>query len=189
MAEEDAFAEAWAVVQRRLGTIDSDISGIETRRRELRDEIARLDEREEKLTSERTKLARSDAAFRLIEDGQPLLGQDTMAKVSLPAIGSEEAPRRKGPRGPRAESTWNKLLHIIYIAGEDGLTENTLIELLPDAKATTIKQYVGRALRDDLITCKGDMIYNRSITMEADEDTAAGERDETEGESFREAAE
>ena len=107
---------------------------------------AALEVEYERIGAELAKLRLAENALRAIVEETPIeeLG------LPLPSAGPAQGPDRgearvsgrRGPRGPRANSTKGRLKALIDGAGPQGLSQPQILRALPDAAPATINAYL-----------------------------------------------
>lgn len=100
----------------------------------------------ERIGAELAKLRLAENALRAIIEDTPIeelgLSMPSAAPASNPDRGEARASGRRGPRGPRANSTKGRLKSLIDGAGPQGLSQPQILRALPDAAPATINAYL-----------------------------------------------
>jgi hypothetical protein len=115
--------------------------------------LADVSERRAALEAEYERIGAELAKLRLAENALRAIVEDTPIGdlgLSLPSVGQGVGPDRgeprasgrRGPRGPRANSTKGRLKALIDGAGPQGLSQPQILRALPDAAPTTINAYL-----------------------------------------------
>ncbi|KMO38302.1 hypothetical protein VP06_06460 [Methylobacterium aquaticum] len=107
---------------------------------------AALEAEYERIGTELAKLRLAENALRAIIEETPIedlgLLPPSAGPVPSPERGEPRASGRRGPRGPRANSTKGRLKALIDGAGPQGLSQPQILRALPDAAPTTINAYL-----------------------------------------------
>lgn len=132
MSENDALMKALADVSERRAALEAEY---------------------ERIGAELAKLRLAENALRAIVEDTPIEDLGLARPAAGPAsgfaggsaggVGAEaRAGGRRGPRGPRANSTKGRLKALIDGAGPQGLSQPQILRALPDAAPTTINAYL-----------------------------------------------
>ncbi|NGM35976.1 hypothetical protein G4G93_18925 [Methylobacterium sp. DB0501] len=107
---------------------------------------AALEAEYERIGTELAKLRLAENALRAIIEDTPIedlgLSLPSAGPASGPDRGEPRASGRRGPRGPRANSTKGRLKALIDGAGPQGLSQPQILRALPDAAPATINAYL-----------------------------------------------
>ncbi|WP_245442842.1 hypothetical protein [Methylobacterium terrae] len=107
---------------------------------------AALEVEYERIGAELAKLRLAENALRAIIEDTPIeelgLSLPSSGAASGPDRGEPRASGRRGPRGPRANSTKGRLKALIDGAGPQGLSQPQILRALPDAAPATINAYL-----------------------------------------------
>jgi hypothetical protein len=142
---------------------------------------AALEAEYERIGAELAKLRLAENALRAIIEDTPIedlgLSLPLPGPASAPDRGEPRASGRRGPRGPRANSTKGRLKALIDGAGPQGLSQPQILRALPDAAPTTINAYLS-----SMVTAGEALLVGNFYTKvrSRDEETEAPEDDEAE---------
>lgn len=107
---------------------------------------AALEAEYERIGAELAKLRLAENALRAIVEDTPIgdlgLSLPSAGPASGPDRGEPRTGGRRGPRGPRANSTKGRLKALIDEAGPQGLSQPQILRALPDAAPATINAYL-----------------------------------------------
>ncbi|WP_238191242.1 hypothetical protein [Methylobacterium frigidaeris] len=107
---------------------------------------AALEAEYERVGAELAKLRLAENALRAIIENTPIedLGLSLNSAGAASGLDRSEprASGRRGPRGPRANSTKGRLKALIDGAGPQGLSQPQILRALPDAAPATINAYL-----------------------------------------------
>lgn len=107
---------------------------------------AALEVEYERIGAELAKLRLAENALRAIVEDTPIedlgLSLPSAGPAPGPDRGEPRASGRRGPRGPRANSTKGRLKALIDGAGPQGLSQPQILRALPDAAPATINAYL-----------------------------------------------
>ncbi|WP_245238930.1 hypothetical protein [Methylobacterium platani] len=107
---------------------------------------AALEVEYERIGAELAKLRLAENALRAIIEDTPIEELGLSLPSAGPASGMDRGePRasgRRGPRGPRANSTKGRLKALIDGSGPQGLSQPQILRALPDAAPATINAYL-----------------------------------------------
>ena len=130
MSENDALMKALADVSERRAALEAEY---------------------ERIGAELAKLRLAENALRAIVEDTPIEDLGLARPAAGPAGGfagaggmsaEARASGRRGPRGPRANSTKGRLKALIDGAGPQGLSQPQILRALPDAAPATINAYL-----------------------------------------------
>ena len=130
MSENDALMKALADVSERRAALEAEY---------------------ERIGAELAKLRLAENALRAIVEDTPIEDLGLARPAAGPAGGfagaggmsaEVRASGRRGPRGPRANSTKGRLKALIDGAGPQGLSQPQILRALPDAAPATINAYL-----------------------------------------------
>ncbi|WP_457105408.1 hypothetical protein [Methylobacterium sp. P5_C11] len=169
MAEDNTLTKALVDVRARRAALQSDYDLI---------------------AAELTKLRAAEAALTAIVEGIPLDASGLHAPEGLRASAAERAApasgRRRGARGPRANSAKGRLKALLGSAGPQGLSHAEIAERLSDVAPNTLNTYLsmlvtgGEAIRNgEFFTAAAAPDEAADDETEADPDTDAEIRHDT----------
>lgn len=148
--------------------------------------LADVSERRAALEAEYERIGSELAKLRLAENALRAIIEDTPIEdlgLSLPSggqgagsdRGEPRASGRRGPRGPRANSTKGRLKSLIDGAGPQGLSQPQILRALPDAAPTTINAYLS-----SMVSAGEALLVGNFYTKPRTRDDEAGRADHDE---------
>lgn len=157
MSENDALMKALADVSERRAALEVEY---------------------ERIGAELAKLRLAENALRAIVEDTPIedlgLSMPSAGPVSAADRGEPRASGRRGPRGPRANSTKGRLKALIDGAGPQGLSQPQILRALPDAAPATINAYLSA-----MVTAGEALQVGNFYTKVRTRDDAPDSQDET----------
>lgn len=142
---------------------------------------AALEAEYERIGTELAKLRLAENALRAIIEDTPIedlgLSLPSAGPASGPDRGEPRASGRRGPRGPRANSTKGRLKALIDGAGPQGLSQPQILRALPDAAPATINAYLSA-----MVTAGEALQVGNFFTKTRNRDEAADTQDEADDE-------
>lgn len=141
---------------------------------------AALEAEYERIGAELAKLRLAENALRAIIEDTPIedlgLSLPSAGPAAGPDRGEPRAGGRRGPRGPRANSTKGRLKALIDGAGPQGLSQPQILRALPDAAPATINAYLS-----SMVTAgEALQVGNFYTKVRSRDDSGAPEDDEDE---------
>ncbi|TGD94862.1 hypothetical protein [Methylobacterium nonmethylotrophicum] len=149
---------------------------------------AALEAEYERIGAELAKLRLAENALRAIIEDTPIedLGLSSPPAPAGPAGPDRGEPRtgggRRGPRGPRANSTKGRLKALIDGAGPQGLSQPQILRALPDAAPATINAYLSAMVTAGEALLVGNF-YTKARTRDDEADGPEDDGDAVEGEA------
>ncbi|MGE7415983.1 hypothetical protein [Methylobacterium tarhaniae] len=148
---------------------------------------AALEAEYERIGAELAKLRLAENALRAIIEDTPIEELGLSLPSAGPASGADRGePRasgRRGPRGPRANSTKGRLKALIDGAGPQGLSQPQILRALPDAAPATINAYLSSMVTAGEALLVGNF-YTKARTRDDEADQTEEDEDAYDGDDL-----